>query len=171
MKSRRILVSASLIALLVGACAAPPLETGDTAPDGSDAGAESAEDEPTEAREEMSEDEPPEERPELAEGSPKKAEPRERVPEEDADAVRGEVPEEILEAIIADLAGTREADPAAIEVLRAESVTWNDGSLGCPEPGRVYMQVLVPGYRVILVHDGQQFDYRATDQGHFVLCS
>ena len=37
---------------------------------------------------------------------------------------------------------------ADLKVLSAEAVTWSDGSLGCPEPGMMYTQALVPGYRV-----------------------
>jgi hypothetical protein len=35
-----------------------------------------------------------------------------------------------------------------LRVLVVESVTWPDGSLGCPQPDRLYTQALVPGYRV-----------------------
>jgi len=29
-----------------------------------------------------------------------------------------------------------------------ESVTWNNGALGCPEEGKFYTQALVPGFRI-----------------------
>jgi hypothetical protein len=35
-------------------------------------------------------------------------------------------------------------------VVQAEAVTWPDGALGCPEPGIVYTQALVPGYWVVV---------------------
>src|SRR3989304_3233048 len=62
------------------------------------------------------------------------------------------------------------ADPAAIETLRAEATVFSDGSLGCAKPGEVYIQVLTPGYHVVLGHEGRTYDYRATETGHFVLC-
>ena len=95
----------------------------------------------------------------------------EPAPSDAEDAVHGEVPDGVLEAIISHLAENTEADPAGIEVLHAEAVTWNDGSLGCAAPGQIYTQATVPGYRVVLGHDGQQFDYRATERGFFLLCS
>ncbi len=55
-------------------------------------------------------------------------------------------------------------------MLHAETVTWNDGSLGCPEPGQIYTQALVPGYHFVLGHRGQRYDYHASGKGHFVLC-
>ena len=82
----------------------------------------------------------------------------------------GEVPKELLDKIIADLMTKVAADRPDIEVIHAESLTWNDGSLGCGIPGQVYTQALVPGYRVILSHAGQQFDYRASEKGFFTLC-
>lgn len=83
--------------------------------------------------------------------------------------VTGAVPAELLAAIMAD-AESRAATSAALTVVRAESVTWSDGSLGCPEPGMMYTQALVDGYWVVLDSGGQQMDYRATANGSFKLC-
>jgi hypothetical protein len=46
-----------------------------------------------------------------------------------------------------------------IRVASAVEVVWNDGSLGCPEPGMMYTQALVPGYRIILEADGKVYAY------------
>ena len=55
-------------------------------------------------------------------------------------------------------------------MVSAEPKTWNDGSLGCPQPGQLYTQALVPGYQVILDANGKQMDYRATESGDVKLC-
>ena len=84
--------------------------------------------------------------------------------------VTGEVPAALLAEIVADAAlrsGVAEAD---IVVVRGESVTWSDGSLGCPQPGMNYTQALVPGYWVVLDADGTEYDYRASARGFFTLC-
>lgn len=47
------------------------------------------------------------------------------------------------------------------QVRRAEAVTWPDGSLGCPMPGRLYTQALVRGFRVQIAADAQVRDYHA----------
>ncbi len=94
----------------------------------------------------------------------------ERVPEIDEKPVTGEVPSELSERIVSDLARKLAVEPQAIEILHAEVVTWNDGSLGCPEPGQVYTQAPVPGYRLVLVHGGRRYDYHASAKGTFVLC-
>jgi len=109
-------------------------------------------------------------RQQIADRGAKKFQPLDKVPADEADPISGEVPEELLEKIIQDLMTKIAADRDDIEVLHAESLTWNDGSLGCGKPGQAYTQALVPGYRVILGHAGQQFDYRATERGFFILC-
>jgi hypothetical protein len=84
--------------------------------------------------------------------------------------VTGEVPEELLRAIVDDLVARLEVVAAAIDVVRAESIVWPDGSLGCPQPGFSYTQALVPGYWVVLEVGSQEYDYRAGAGAHFVLC-
>jgi len=82
----------------------------------------------------------------------------------------GEVPEALLNAIVEDLVARTGADPASVEVVRAEAVVWSDGSLGCPQPEMMYTQVLVDGYWVVLKASGRDYDYRATQSGYFNLC-
>ena len=86
------------------------------------------------------------------------------------DRVTGEVPQEIMAGIVADAADRSGEEPEAIEVVQAIAVTWNDGSLGCPEPGMSYTMALVDGYHVILAASGEELDYRVTAQGSFRLC-
>ena len=84
--------------------------------------------------------------------------------------VSGEVPAAILAELVADAAERAGVDPETVEVVQAAAVTWNDGSLGCPEPGMSYTMALVDGYHVILAADGEEFDYRVSGQGGFRLC-
>jgi hypothetical protein len=48
-----------------------------------------------------------------------------------------------------------------LEVLSAEAVTWPDGSLGCPQPGMMYTQALVPGFRIRVRAGAETLDYHA----------
>lgn len=82
----------------------------------------------------------------------------------------GEVPANILEEIIADLVQRTGAERQDIQVVRAQTVTWSDGALGCPQKGMFYIQVLINGYWVVLQVDGLEYDYRVSDTGHFTLC-
>jgi hypothetical protein len=82
----------------------------------------------------------------------------------------GEKKEEMIAKVKADLASRLGISEEEITVVSAEAKTWNDASLGCPEKGMMYAQVLTPGYRIILEVDGKQYDYRTDDMGHFKLC-
>lgn len=82
----------------------------------------------------------------------------------------GEVPAELMERIRADAAGRLGVAPDGLSVDRAESVTWPDGSLGCPRAGEVYTQAPEPGYWVVLRAGERQLDYRARANGYFRLC-
>lgn len=94
----------------------------------------------------------------------------ERVEQLPQPAVVGEVPGELLARIRADAAARLGVEPAALQVIRAEAVTWNDGSLGCPRPDVLYTQALEPGYWVVLRAGEQQLDYRARESGYFLIC-
>lgn len=84
--------------------------------------------------------------------------------------VVGEVPDALLNKIIADLSQHLGVQRSALEVIRGEAVVWNDGSLGCPQPGMFYTQALVNGYWVVLQIGEEKFDYRASESGHFIRC-
>lgn len=81
------------------------------------------------------------------------------------------VPTAIMAKLRADLAKRAGVNDAAISLVIAEAVTWNDSSLGCPQPDVGYLQVIVEGYRVILQAGGVDYDYRTAKNGQFVLCN
>ena len=62
------------------------------------------------------------------------------------------------------------ADEAEIDPIEAEWVTWSDSSLGCPRPGRMYMQVLQPGARIRFHVDGRVFEYHSGPGREPFLC-
>ena len=51
----------------------------------------------------------------------------------------------ILEPILNKAAELANVAPEQLVMVRAESVVWNDGSLGCPAPGMDYTQALING--------------------------
>lgn len=79
------------------------------------------------------------------------------------------LPESRLAAIRSDLTG-RGVDVAGLSVVSAESVTFNDSSLGCPKPGVQYTQAQVPGLRVVVTAAGASYDYRFGRGDNPVLC-
>lgn len=95
----------------------------------------------------------------------------ERVPlVKESTPVTGEVPLELLDSILNDLTARTGAATGQISIIRGQAVVWNDGSLGCPQPGMMYTQALVNGYWVELEAAGKKFDYRASETGYFFLC-
>ncbi|MEU8224111.1 hypothetical protein [Kribbella sp. NPDC048915] len=70
----------------------------------------------------------------------------------------------------ADLAQRLGVDAAQIRVISSEEVTWRDGSLGCPEPGMMYTQALVPGTRTVLEAGGKQYHYHSGGHRAPFLC-
>ncbi len=60
--------------------------------------------------------------------------------------------------------------PAEARVVSTEARDFPDGSLGCPQPGMAYAQVITPGYRVLVEADGRRFDVRVAGN-HGRICS
>jgi hypothetical protein len=69
----------------------------------------------------------------------------------------------------ADLAERLGVDPSIIAVVGVEGQTWSDASLGCPEPDRLYAQVLVDGFRILLSVGDDRYEYHS-GPGRVVLC-
>lgn len=78
--------------------------------------------------------------------------------------------ESVKEAALIDAAKRTGVSRNLLEVLSAEAVTWSDGSAGCPMPGMIYTQALVPGFRVRIRAGGKELDYHAGRTGAPVLC-
>ena len=74
--------------------------------------------------------------------------------------VKGEVPQGILDPILKEAAALAKVAREQLVIVRAQPVVWNDGSLGCPEPGKMYTQALVNGYWVVIEAAGQTYDFR-----------
>ena len=60
-----------------------------------------------------------------------------------------------------DLAKRLDVSPTEIEVDMVKLVEFSDTSLGIPEPGTMYAQVIIPGYIIRLTVDGTQYEYHA----------
>ncbi len=50
-------------------------------------------------------------------------------------------------------------------------VMWSDGSIGCPQPGMMYTQALVPGLQLVLGVDGELASYHAAKGKPFSHCA
>ena len=77
----------------------------------------------------------------------------------------------LLPALLDDAAQRSGVAPERLRVASAQAVTWPDGSLGCPLPGRMYPQALVPGWRIVIAAaGGAPLNYHAGQRGGWVWC-
>ncbi|TVP69242.1 MAG: hypothetical protein EA340_07465 [Nitriliruptor sp.] len=113
---------------------------------------------------------PPEEAP--VPSDPDTDEPDSTAPEDDTgrdqDATASDNREVTL--AIADAAERTGVAASDIEVVEFALVTWPDGAIGCPEPGVVYTQALVEGYRIVLDADGTLLTYHGATGADPFLC-
>ncbi len=78
--------------------------------------------------------------------------------------------EQAVNTARADLAKRLAVDPSQVVVMGVSSVTWPDASLGCPQPGMAYAQVMVDGYIVRLQANGQVYEYHGGGSRAPFLC-
>jgi hypothetical protein len=76
-----------------------------------------------------------------------------------------QIPRAVRLAVVADAARRFSVPESAVVLARAEQVTWPDASLGCPEPGTMYTQALVPGFRVVAKTSGGELLYHTDAHG------
>ena len=81
------------------------------------------------------------------------------------------IPREVRRAVVADAAKRFNVAESAVVLTRAEQVTWPDGSLGCPEPGRMYTQMLVEGFRVSAKTTEGELLYHTDSRGNVANCA
>ena len=66
------------------------------------------------------------------------------------------------------LAGELDVARDSIQVDTIRAVDWPDSSLGCPQPGRAYLQVITPGHKVTLRADGRIYVVHEANNRAFV---
>lgn len=63
--------------------------------------------------------------------------------------------EAIADAAVQFAAAEMNADPASIRVISVDEVEWRNSCLGVDKPGEMCLDVITPGFRVLLDVDGQ----------------
>lgn len=76
----------------------------------------------------------------------------------------------VKEAIAAE-AERRGVAPDEVSVVEYADVTWPDGSIGCPQPGMMYTQALLPGRRLLLEVQGEVASYHSGGGPAFGYCA
>jgi hypothetical protein len=71
---------------------------------------------------------------------------------------------------LADAAAHLGVNAETLTVTQVKAKQWPDASLGCPQPGQFYAQVVTPGYLILIRGDGHELEYHADQRGTIVLC-
>jgi hypothetical protein len=79
-------------------------------------------------------------------------------------------PEQIGQAARAEAARALNVPIDQVTVERVEQVDWRDSSLGCGEPGKVYAQVIIEGFRVVVNVGGQRREVHSDGGSRVVFC-
>ncbi len=77
----------------------------------------------------------------------------------------------VVREAIAAVAERRGVAPDEVSVVEYADVTWPDGSIGCPQPGMMYTQALVPGRRLLLEVQGEVASYHSGGGPAFGYCA
>ena len=75
-----------------------------------------------------------------------------------------------IDAAVRDAAVRLSVAAGQLAVERVEAREWSDSSLGCPQPGMMYAQVITPGYLVIVAGGGKRLEYHTDLRGRAVMC-
>jgi len=76
----------------------------------------------------------------------------------------------LVDQAVADLVKRLKISTDEVKVVSVEMVTWPDASLGCPQPGMAYAQVLQDGLRIRLEANGQTYQYHSGGSRAPFLC-
>ena len=76
----------------------------------------------------------------------------------------------LIEQAKEDLARRLSTSEAQITIVDAKDVTWPNSSLGCPQPGMLYAEVLTPGYLILLNANGKDYEYHAGKSSDAFYC-
>jgi len=93
--------------------------------------------------------------------------------EADTEPAAGSTEETLVTLATEDLAAQLGVDVDDIKVTSVEAMDWHDSSLGCPQEGMMYAQMITPGYQITLIHEGDEYVYHtgADADGPVINCT
>ena len=80
------------------------------------------------------------------------------------------IPSELATLVEEMTADVRALSDKEVTLQAIEGVTWEDGSLGCPEPEMMYTMALVEGYKVVFTDGEHQFYYHTDGSLRYIYC-
>jgi len=79
-----------------------------------------------------------------------------------------DLPAEVETAVKEALSAQAGVPVEDIEVVAAQQQEWPDACLGLGEEGEACAQVITPGWRVVVVADGEEVIFRTDEQGDVI---
>jgi hypothetical protein len=76
----------------------------------------------------------------------------------------------LVEKAKEDLAQRLSISVNQIDLIEATAVVWPNSSLGCPQPGMVYAEVLTPGYLILLNAGSEEYEYHTSRSTEVIYC-
>jgi hypothetical protein len=76
-----------------------------------------------------------------------------------------------VDAALADASNHLGVSREALRVDQVEPRDWPDSSLGCPQPGQLYSQVVTPGFLVIVASGSHRLEYHTDTRSRVTLCN
>ena len=76
----------------------------------------------------------------------------------------------LIDKAMEDLAQRLSISASQINIIDAREVVWPNSSLGCPQPGMMYAEVLTPGYLILLNTNGVSYEFHAGRNSDIFLC-
>lgn len=67
----------------------------------------------------------------------------------------------VVDLSVKDLSERLKIPAGDIKLVKEEPVDWPDASIGFPEKGMMYAQVITPGFRIILNAQGKLYEYHS----------
>jgi len=80
-------------------------------------------------------------------------------------------PDHLTALATIDLAQKLDIAGSGIETLFIKPVYWPDTSMGCPEEGKQYAQVITPGYQILLQAGEYVYEYHTDERNQVILCA
>jgi len=75
-----------------------------------------------------------------------------------------------VDAARQDAAAHLGVSPDQLNVAQVDAREWNDSSLGCPQEGMLYSQVITPGYFILIISGSRQLEYHTDTRANVKLC-
>lgn len=76
----------------------------------------------------------------------------------------------VVQAAMRDAASRTNVAPGQVTLVTLEQREWRDASLGCPQPGTLYAQVITPGWFVVVRAGGREMQYHTDLRSRAVFC-